>query len=304
MVIVGGGEPTLYADGSKRFGDLIDFLREKIPDLQMGVATNGEFVPRGDWQRHIKWLRISVDAANQVTYDKLKKGELKKRLRNLVTYLTGPIPNVFAGFVYNVGNIDEVADALQMVYSYVVENAGPDYLSRVNVQYRPTCPIASCECPSPRYKETKLLVPDFDKSWKDGASAQISKIEQMKLRDPQFARFVESSSNYRVVDTTESLNRLDVFHTCSLVLTRWLVRANGDVFPCVMKASNKASKLGNILTDSKGDLVRGMYSFYRLEEGYCRGWADCCRIDGQKNVMVETALAGSNLKAETDNPFF
>ncbi len=68
MVIIGGGEPTLYRMGKYRFQELIDEITGLNPGITLALTTNGTFKPKGDWPNKFDWIRLSLDAASLATY--------------------------------------------------------------------------------------------------------------------------------------------------------------------------------------------------------------------------------------------
>ncbi len=67
MVVIGGGEPTLYKEGENNFLKLTNEIKAIVPDISMGLITNGTYMPEGNWAINFDWMRISLDAARPET---------------------------------------------------------------------------------------------------------------------------------------------------------------------------------------------------------------------------------------------
>ena len=303
MVIVGGGEPVLYKEGNKTFKDLVSYFVRNKPEMRIGLATNGATIPKGDWMKHISWVRISMDAANENTFIMLKDGNYNKRMQNILEYLKSPIKYVGVGFLYSRFNFDEVSDVIKNICDYVSYNFSDQYPQKLNIQFRPTCPIESCECPSPFYKDNQLLVtPDLEPWWGKKVKEVKMKLSELK-KDKKMEYFIDNNTNVSDFLVKNKKRKPPCFHKCYTSLIRWIIRPNGDVYPCVMKASNRGAKIGNILKDSLDTLSANAFRFYNLEIGYCNGPDECCRFAGGLNKIVEKNLYKTKYKLTSD-PFF
>lgn len=303
IVIVGGGEPVLYKDGNRTFCDLVNYLSEHSSDLKLGLATNGTAIPEGEWMKHIQWVRVSVDAAQEKTFLILKDGNYSDRLDSILRYLEGPIENVGLGFLYNRFNFDEIPTIIENTYEYVTQNIGLQYTRKLNIQFRPTCPIESCDCPSKIYGEASVLMtPDLHEWWKERIRIVYKEIQDLKHKGLDY--FINNNTNIYDITIKNAAVPLSTFRKCYVSLIRWIIRPNGDVYPCVMKASNKGAKIGNILRHSGKDLTNNMYRFYTLDDGYCAGVTECCRMIGKLNEIVRDNLYTSECHVDIDDPFF
>ena len=55
-----------------------------------------------------------------------------------------------------------------------------------------------------------------------------------------------------------------------------------------MRACNNAKPIENILTcNNVENIFLGQMLYHNLKEDYCKGCKECCRIDGQKNVILD-----------------
>ncbi len=303
IVIAGGGEPTLYRDGDKTFNDLVIYLAKNIPNVKIGLTTNGVIVPKGDWTKYIDWVRVSIDASDEEKFAMLKDGPFQNRLDSLLEYLRSPVKYVGVGFLYNRFNIGEIPKAIQFFYNLVMYELGEEYIKKLNIQFRPTCPIESCNCPSRVYGEKSILMtPDLHKWWYKKLTEIHRAISKLK-RFAKLADFIVNQTNVHEIIPKNNITEVPKFTHCYISLIRYLIRPNGDVYPCVMKASNKEKMIGNILRDSLDDLTRKSYNFYKLDKEFCKGPEVCCKMTGKLNELVERNL-NLDVKGIPDDPFF
>lgn len=301
IVISGGGEPVYYTDGKYKFNDVVKKLREMFPNAQIGLTSNGQYMPEGDWAKEIDWVRVSLDTDNEKTFKIIKDGQLKKSLDTLNELIKTPIKHVGAGYVYSRFNIEEIYGFLKMIYNDVyLKNTEKDR-EKLNIQFRPTCMIQTCECPSESYKSTgQLMVPDKKDWWKEYVESQRKMI--FENEDEAFIKFVLNHSNLNKDTLFKVKNNQPSFDKCWNSLARILVRANGDLYPCVMRACNNAKPIGNIISnEDPKSIYYNQMLYHNLSEGYCDGAESCCRLDGQKNELVDTYIKNKTLTKKINN---
>ncbi|MCF8024272.1 MAG: radical SAM protein [Desulfobacteraceae bacterium] len=82
VILLGGGEPTLY----RSFGEVVRYSKEI--GLQVGIVTNGSKLQRVKEVAHLlgkhDWLRLSLDAATQETFDKLHRPKTGVQLNDIL----------------------------------------------------------------------------------------------------------------------------------------------------------------------------------------------------------------------------
>ncbi|MFO7839794.1 MAG: radical SAM protein [Desulfosalsimonadaceae bacterium] len=82
VILLGGGEPTLY----KNFGEVVRFMKDL--GLQVGIVTNGSRLERvaeiAPLLGKHDWLRLSLDAAGQETFDKLHRPKTRVLLQDIL----------------------------------------------------------------------------------------------------------------------------------------------------------------------------------------------------------------------------
>ena len=296
IVISGGGEPVYYQDGDHKFNDLVIKLRKMFPNAQLGLTSNGQFMPDGRWHDEFDWVRVSLDTDNEKTFKMIKDGELLKSLKTLKQLMETNIKHVGAGYVYSRFNIEEVYGFLRMMYEQVYLEASKENREKLNIQFRPTCMVQSCDCPSASYNSTgQLMVPDYKQWWEEYVEEQRKRI--FENDDREFQKFVLLHSNLNKEKLFKVNNSKPHFDKCWSSLARIIVRANGDMYPCVIRARNGAKPIGNILNNSDPKLFYyNQMLYHNLSDGYCDGPDSCCRIDGHKNEIVDEYVKIKTLK--------
>ena len=300
VFIAGGGEPTIYESKGKYFNDLIHRLKEILPQAKLALTTNGQEIPKGDWLQYIDRLRVSIDNSNAEIFNKIKGGDLQKSISSLVHYLNAGVPNVGAGFVFNKYNIGEIYSFTNLMFEEVFNKAGQSVRNNLNLQFRPTCRIESCKCPSPIYKDDSTIMV-YDKTsteWGDTVKKMIDEIGANSNKG--FQKFIKNNTNLNQDTSIKHNNSNPLFHynnhqplkfdKCYISLARTIVRANGDMYPCVIKASNEINPKSNILKDSAKKIYKDQMNYFNSKEGYCKGTVECCIINGRKNDIVMKVL--------------
>ncbi|MFH1181030.1 MAG: radical SAM protein [bacterium] len=137
VIILGGGEPTIYPD----FEKVIQLLKEH--GLQIGIVTNGLQMQRienvGDLFREKDWIRLSLDAGTDETFQRLHLPRLKITLEKIlddVSRLKKKNPKLQIGFSFLVipGSVCsgiKLADNLGEIFSAAqkAKESGFSYLS-------------------------------------------------------------------------------------------------------------------------------------------------------------------------------
>jgi GTP 3',8-cyclase len=132
----GGGEPTVNA----YLTDAIEYIGENS-NIKMGIFTNGTLLSKFNLidtlLKYLTWIRISVDAGCEKTYNKIRRTPPKfgwnDILRN-VNYLVNRRfltfnnnPDIGVGFVITPENYQEIVD-----FAFIFKDINVDY-----VQYKP-----------------------------------------------------------------------------------------------------------------------------------------------------------------------
>lgn len=114
----GGGEPTVHKDHLEIIG------HAQRLGLQTGLVTNGVRLNAHFAFENLDWLRISLDAGNGDTYEKMRESKAWiKALYNIRLAATFEKPYVGIGFVITRENFGEIEAA-----TYLVRSCGVSYI--------------------------------------------------------------------------------------------------------------------------------------------------------------------------------
>jgi len=136
VILIGGGEPTLYP----KLGEIIIFLKEK--GIKIGIVTNGSNMEKISEIAHLfdnnDWIRLSLDSGKEETFQKMHNPRIETSLKKIckdVYEIKKKHKNLTIGFSYVVtwsnihdgkviSNIDEIVDAARLA-----KNNGFNYIS-------------------------------------------------------------------------------------------------------------------------------------------------------------------------------
>ena len=103
----GGGEPTVHPQWTTILRYALD------QGFKVGLVTNGtRLADQGPLIERLTWLRISVDAGHELTYETTRQSKLWNKVMENIAYaakITGPLLGV--GFVVTRENFGEIMDA-------------------------------------------------------------------------------------------------------------------------------------------------------------------------------------------------
>lgn len=284
IVISGGGEPTLYKYNNYALNDLILLLREKIPDVRIGLKTNGQLALKGKSLEALEKIRISINAGTEDTLNRVCGGNLEKCLDSFVYYLNQNVKEVSIGYLFNDDNVKEIPLFLRSLKE-IQASMGEEFRKRVSIQFRPTCKLSSCRCRSANFKEYPIMVSDTTDMWK----SNIETIKNDIFADPELVPILECT-NLEKRELFDYLANRTSFENCYLSFVQMYIRANGNVFPCCQMASSESGSFGNILRDSIEDIKTHQKTFW-LSSNRCKNPEDCCQLVSRKNVLLEKSLS-------------
>ncbi len=138
VILLGGGEPTLH----RKFGEIVRYI--KSLELQLGIVTNGSRLEQVNEVASVlgknDWLRLSLDAASQDTFEKLHRPRTPAALMDILQNareLKNMNPDISLGYSYVImwdglehngnaiaPNLHEMGDAVKLAAQY-----GFDYIS-------------------------------------------------------------------------------------------------------------------------------------------------------------------------------
>ena len=132
VILLGGGEPTLHKD----FGEITRYIKSK--DLELGIVTNGtrldKVIPVVDCLKKKDWVRLSIDAAREETFQVAHQPRIKTTLSQILNKakeLKQANPAVSLGYSFVIvwegveingreliPNINEMAEAVRLAAEY------------------------------------------------------------------------------------------------------------------------------------------------------------------------------------------
>lgn len=225
ILIVGGGEPTLYRSGDKTFNDVVLRFRQLLPHTKLRLITNGVAIPRGPWAREIAEVSISLDEPTAREYSESKGTDaFRTVLRNIARYLQGPIPNVRVTMLYNAARLPKAIPLAMKLWKLLrtLKAQGRISASRAHQLTFMLFPMADDSLAEDPYRGTEST-PAEKREW--GA-----RLGQLRHKDPAFWRFILHQTNL----STQPLRDLEAPSAtrCFSVSNYVLVGADRKIYPC------------------------------------------------------------------------
>jgi radical SAM protein with 4Fe4S-binding SPASM domain len=283
MVVIGGGEPTLYRSGQHRFEEMVTEVRHSNPGIYLALVTNGTYKPPGDWPHHFSWIRISLDAATEETY-KIFRGKpmFDRVVRNYLDYLDYDAKYVGISFLFSRSNIHEYAEIARFVYE-LVQKEKPYAMHKVNIQYRPLR--------RDPYQSHKPFAEAITQEQINKAVTEVRKLAEVSR---EMKSFLRNQTNIVAVLGGNS-HPPHAFSRCYYSQTFKIVRANGDLRPCFIRVAEPDFVLGNIISDTLETIALNTLFIGARRKSHCdeQGCRQC-----HVNYMFEQGLQG-NIKPST-----
>jgi len=276
MVIIGGGEPTLYRNGKYHFQELVDEIIEHN-QIRLALTTNGTFKPPGDWPDKFAWIRLSLDAATASTYKTFRGKNLFDRIvKNFLSYLDYDVPYVGISFLFAKSNIHEYAAVSDFIFN-LVKREKPRCLSKINIQYRPL-----------RRDPINYHKPFTEAITKQQIRTALREVRQLAAQSSEMETFLRDQTNIAAVLGGNSHPPYE-FSRCFYSQTFKIVRANGDLRPCFIRATEPDFILGNIIRDPLESIALNTLYVGAKRKPHCNS-SGCrqCHI----NYIFEQGLAG------------
>lgn len=226
ILIVGGGEPTLYRDGDKTFNDAIMRLRQLLPSTKLRLITNGTVIPAGDWIREIAEVSVSLDSPDRKSYRAEKERDFFDRVyANILWYLEkSPIQSVRVTTIYDRERLDssiKLARRLHVSIEDLARRGALPETKRSLFRYM-IFPKADDKDNANPYAQTRLSAA-MKKEW----SARMA---QEKEQDAAFWDFITFHTNINVQPLKEL--RVGGAQKCYGAAKYVLVGADRKYYPC------------------------------------------------------------------------
>ncbi len=278
MVIIGGGEPTLYVDKKRRFQAMTKEILNYMPGISLALVTNGTFLPPGDWPNSYSWIRLSLDAATPHTYKNFRgKNFFSRVIRNYLKYLDFNVKHVGISFLFAKSNIHEYAKVAEFIFS-LIKKEKPQHLHKVNIQYRPL-----------RRDPYEYDKPFAEAVTQKQVNKAVQEVLQLANTSKEMETFLRQQTNITAILGGNSHPPLD-FSRCYYSQTFKIIRANGDLRPCFIRVTEPDFILGNIHEDSLETIALNTLYVSAKRKPHCD--AHGCR-QCHVNYTFEKGLAGA-----------
>jgi MoaA/NifB/PqqE/SkfB family radical SAM enzyme len=277
MVIVGGGEPTLYRSGAYRYQEMVEEVRTTNPGIALALITNGTRRPPGDWPKHFSWIRVSLDAATAPTYTGFRGKPLFDRvLQNYLRYLDDDVRYVGISFLFAQSNIHEYTAVARCVFD-MVQGQRPEALHKVNIQYRPL------------RRDPHLYAKPFTQAITTAQIQEaIKQVRELADTSEELRTFLRDQTNITAV-LGGNTHPPHEFARCYYSQTFRIVRANGDLWPCFVRVAEPDFRLGNIINDSLETIALNTLYIAARRKPHCDSLGCCqCHV----NYTFEQGLMG------------
>jgi MoaA/NifB/PqqE/SkfB family radical SAM enzyme/adenine/guanine phosphoribosyltransferase-like PRPP-binding protein len=280
ILVIGGGEPTIYRDGKHNFNDYILKLAAVAPQANIGLGTNGVYVPKGDWTNKIKWVSVSLHGTSQDRFLGFTgRDKFDQVWRNIFQEyaLKSPIEEIKISFVYTKENLKEVLPLLEKIreaWTAVEAELAKKgikkrfwfYLQAEAVDHGPDRPFAILNLDD----ESKRI-------WTDA-------VEKMHIEKPLLWAFIQEHCPWISAGPLKE-RKSEPVKLCYMVTNYLLIAASGLIYPCcVMPASAPQTNLGHITQSLEALLRRRMKFMFALPKR--------CRI----GCHIGNTLSGKTVK--------
>ncbi len=278
MVIIGGGEPTLYRYGTYHFQEAIDEICHTNPNIKLALVTNGTYKPQGEWPNRFGWIRLSLDAASEATYTSFRgKPVFQRVIQNYLDYLDYDVPYVGISFLFARSNIHDYARVAQFIFE-LVKLERPHALHKVNIQYRPL------------RRDPYFYNQAFTQAvTAEQVDTALREVRELADSAPEMKAFLKNQTNITAI-LGGNTHPLHEFSRCYYSQTFRIVRANGDLRPCFIRVAEPDFVLGNIQHDPLETIALNTLFVGAKRKPHCDGHG--CR-QCHVNYTFEQGLIGT-----------
>jgi len=234
--LIGGGEPTLYP----RFSEAIMKLSETIPNVKIGLITNGVIIPDGKWHSNLSWLRVSYYSIYNNKYCGKSSKLQHQILKNLFWYLNNTeIENIGVSYLIHSKSINQCVDFILDIASGF-KNFGGNR-ERFNIQFKTAFIVVDPHLINDTlHQENIQFQPTINQ-----ITLIYSEIVSLMKSDPNINELLTNHSNYfifkelidkkylQIIESTNpNVQFPNNFNRCYYSLAFQLIVPNGDVYPC------------------------------------------------------------------------
>jgi MoaA/NifB/PqqE/SkfB family radical SAM enzyme len=239
VVLIGGGEPLAHPGTGK----VIQILGEA--GLHVGIVTNGTMIDRHMTvlSEHATWLRVSVDAATEETYSRVRPARRGRSVfEKVISNMHGLAAQKSGSLGYSfllITRRDETGAVVESNHGEVL--AAAELAKSIGCDYFELKTMFNDEHFVMRLPEDVL------------SSVRQQLTAMQDLRDETFD--LEISSTFTSVDEQRDEVQPKEYHACGVAELRTLVTPNG-VYVCSYHRGNERAKLGDAVEQNFIDLWR------------------------------------------------
>ena len=233
VILIGGGEPLSHPVSK----ELIKYLGEN--NISIGITTNGTFIDKmlEEIAKYANWTRVSVDAATETTFNKLRPSKNNK--------------SQFYKVINNMKNLAKIKKG-RLGFSFLIRSEVEGVDSNVNEIYEAAKLAKEIGCD---YFEIK---PSYN--YKNGIAHTLVKHPQHiinKVKEELQKAEILVDENFKIIKAItldEALNGVKIkqeknYTFCPVAELRTLITPLG-VYVCPYWRGNNKFKLGDVKTTS------------------------------------------------------
>lgn len=293
--LAGGGEPTLYPN----FAETIEFLKSGKSNPDIGLITNGVFIPKGNWVKNISWLRVSLYSVINDNYAGKNSNVQQIVLNNIFRYMNMEDLNMLGVSLlyYNDNMVDCITLAFELFK--MLQSSKRDF-SKFNLQFKRAFVMSD---PRNLQVETHIenlkLLPDIKT-----IQTAIKHMEALIAQNPDFGEFLETCTNskqfqklltgglkWAIEQTNPKISSPNNFSKCYAVLENRLITPDGYVYACPSIAENRDTTFAIAhVTDSDEVFREKVVKFYQCQTKWCN--KRFCRHASHNELVKEYSEKG------------
>jgi len=304
ITIAGGGEPTLYPS----FDNAVLKLA-KIPNVKIGLITNGVIIPEGLWRKCIDWVRVSVYSVEDGKYSGRNAELYWKVLGNIEFYLKHcvEIPHVGVHFLFYRNNMLDIIPFVKEVYSRYKNDSRA--LERMHIQFKPAFLMSRpTQLTRKLHEENISFLPD-----KEQLIALLSNLKDEFRRCEGLEYFLGRKSNIglftqlingglsRLINITNPSNTfIEKLDECFVCLAYQLIAPDGYMYPCLTLAEYRLHELSICnIADLPNCNNNAINNFRKMRSEccnslFCRNWEHNKIVGGYLDGLCHFGVSGDN----------
>lgn len=290
--LAGGGEPTLYPF----FDTVVEKLKFTENKPQIGLITNGVYIPNGVWQNLMDWIRVSLYTVQDGLYSGKNKSMLNLVLDNIEKYMRmDELGMLGVSILFYHGNSTDCVDLAYEIYE-MFTRSGRD-IAKFNLQFKRAFILMN-----PYEIDARMHSENVALNFSDEEIAQATELyERYCEKKPEFKAFLNTCSNIQNMMSIDKRNiaiaqtDLSVDNGCNITrcytsLEHRLITPDGYVYPCptVAEMRNRSFAIGHI-TDSMDEFRKKVEKYYNGDNACCN--SKFCR-HSEHNKIVESCYNG------------